>query len=108
MLEHGYGKPEVVVSQYWRKDHPVTFEGVDTSSLAMSKPGACLVLVCDWGNGGNALMKLDKRLFKDSAKLTARNMESGEPLDVTTDGKIKFNIKRHDFKLLLVEQDGKE
>ncbi len=105
MLDFGYGKPEVKVSQYWRKDHPVSFENIDTSSLVMSKPGAFLVLVCDWGNGGNALMSLDKRLFKDGAKLRAKDMESGESLDITPEGKFKFNIKRHDFKLILVEED---
>ncbi len=42
MMDFGYGRPEVKVSQYWRKDHPVSFTGIDTSSLCMSKSGACL------------------------------------------------------------------
>ncbi len=105
MLDFGYGRPDVKVSQYWRKDHPVSFAGIDTSSLSMSKPSACLVLVCDWKNGGEAQMSLDKGLFKNDAKLKAKDMESGESLAITPEGKVKFNIKRHDFKLILVEED---
>ncbi len=53
-------------------------------------------------------MSLDKSLFKNDAKLKAKDMESGASLPVTAEGKVKFNIKRHDFKLILVEEGSPE
>ena len=103
MVEFGYGKPEVRVSQYWKKGHPAKVEGSDAVTLVLSKPGSALVLVCDYGEGGNLSLVLDRKALALPARFGARNLETGEALEVTGEGKVRFPLKKHDFALVLAE-----
>lgn len=104
LVKFGYGTPEVTVLNYWKKDYPVKVEGIDTSSLTLIKPGSCLILIADWGNGGDALITPPPNHFKNSTQIKAKDLDNNKPLEVTPDRKIKFNIKKHDYKVVLIEE----
>ncbi|MBT3377844.1 MAG: hypothetical protein HN742_26660 [Lentisphaerae bacterium] len=103
MMEYGYGLPEVKVSQYWKKDHPAALAGSDAVSLVMSKPGSALILVCDYGNGGDLKLTLDQGALGLEGTLAATDRETNSRLRVTPNGTVQFPLKKHDFKLVLVE-----
>ena len=97
LLEFGYGQPATRVWNYWDANYPAHIEGSETSSLVVSKPGRAIIVVCDYGNGGDL-----KLTFDLTAKFTAKDMESGQPLTVTGNT-VQFALKKHDFKMILVE-----
>ena len=103
MVEYGYGAPDVAVSQYWKADHPATLVGSDAVSLVMSKPGSALVLVCDYGEGGEVVLTLDREALGLRGAVAASDRETGQSLSVTADGAVTFPLKKHDFRLVLVE-----
>lgn len=102
LLEFGYGQPEVRVWNYWDADYPVHIEGSETSSLVASKPGSAIIVVCDYGKGGELKLRLDAAL-KLGNPFTAKDPETGQPVTVGADGSITFPLQKHDFKLVLVE-----
>ena len=102
LIEFGYGKPDVPVFNYWQPDNPARVEGADVTTLVVSKPGSAVVVVCDYGNGGDLKLTLDPSL-KRGGTIRAKDMETNEPLVVAADGKVQFALKKHDFKLILVE-----
>lgn len=103
MVEYGYGKPDVEVSQYWKKDHPAKVEGTDAATLVVHRPGSALVLVCDYGHGGNVSLVLDRAALGLKGKLSAVDLESGGALPVTANARVGFALRKHDFKLVLVK-----
>ena len=62
-----------------------------------------MVVVSDYGEGGDVFLTLDTKSSGIQGKLTAVDMESKEPVEVTADGKVKINLKKHDFKILLIK-----
>ena len=107
LFDYGYGLPEVRVSRYWDTDHPVSVLGADTSTLVCSKPGSALVVICDWANGGRVRLKLDRAALGLKGALKATDLEAGKPLPVEGDS-VPFEIKKHDFKLILIEESKPE
>jgi hypothetical protein len=97
----GYGTPQVKVWNYWQSDFPAKISG-ETSSLLLSKPGSTLLIVCDYGDGGDYKVKLDAGVLGLKGKLTAKDAESGAALAVSPAGEIAFNLKKHDFKVIEV------
>jgi hypothetical protein len=77
-------------------------EGTHAATLVVSKPGSALIVVCDYGNGGNLNLKLDPSLNL-GGNVSAKDSESNEPVTVGKDGTIQFPLKKHDFKMILVE-----
>jgi hypothetical protein len=61
------------------------------------------VLVCDYGNGGEVLLKSDLKRLGIARGLTATNVETGLPLDVTAAGLVRLGLKKHDFALVRIE-----
>jgi len=103
LYDYGYGQPEVKVCNYWQEQLPVTVSRPDTSFLIVSKPGSALVAVCDYANGGDVVLSPDLAALGIVGKLAATDSESGQPVEVTADGKVKFSLKKHDFRLLRLE-----
>ena len=103
LLDFGYGGPDVRVSNYWQPDHPVKVEGSDCATLVAGKPGRVVVVVCDYGDGGNLKLRLDAGALGLTGRLTATDMEAGTPLEVGAGGVVLLPIKRHDFRMVLVE-----
>lgn len=104
LADFGYGKPEVKVFNYWNANNPATVTGTDAATLVLSKPDAALVVVCDYGNGGNLTLNLDRKALALPKQIKASDLETGKPLDVA-DGAVRFELKKHDFKMILVEAE---
>ncbi|MDQ3030694.1 MAG: hypothetical protein M3R09_11865, partial [Actinomycetota bacterium] len=104
LLDFGYGGPEVQVSNYWQPDHPVKVEGSDCATLVASRPGRAVVVVCDYGEGGDLKLRLDAGVLGLQGPLAATDMEAGTPLAVGAAGEVLLPIKRHDFRMVLVER----
>lgn len=95
ILKFGYGTDEVMVWNYWDKGYPVRISG-DTSSILLSKKDGAILIVCDYGGGGNFTAKLDLRKIGLPNKLTALNMETGAPVKMEGDT-LSFELKKYDF-----------
>ncbi|MBS0631526.1 MAG: hypothetical protein JSS11_06405 [Verrucomicrobia bacterium] len=103
LVNFGYGRSGVAVHNYWQQGNPVAVEGTDASTLCLSKPGEVLVVVCDYGQGGELALKLDARALGLGGDITAANAETGAALPVDPDGRVKFRLARHDFCLIAVK-----
>jgi hypothetical protein len=107
LFAFGYGLPETTVSRYWDADHPVTVSGTDATTLVCRKPGRAMIVVSDWANGGRVTLNLKLAALGLSGALKATDLENNQPLEATDDGKVGFDLKKHDFKLVLVETTAK-
>lgn len=103
LVAFGYGQPNVKVSNYWQADYPLQVSGGETSSLLISKPGQALIIVCDWGVGGDLQLKLDAAALGLRGPLTVKDHETGEALLLNAAGNIQVAIKKHDFKIISVQ-----
>ena len=108
LLDFGYGGPDVRVSNYWQADHPVKVEGSDCATLVASRPGRVVVVMCDYGDGGDLKLRLDAAALGIDGPITATDMEAGTPLQVGAAGEVLLPIKRHDFRMVLVESAKRE
>lgn len=81
-------------ANYWDEDYPVHISGLDTSSLLLMKGGECLLLVCDWGGGGEGALEIEG--FRPQS---AVSLPENKTLEIT-DGKVKFHLRKHDYILL--------
>ena len=103
LYEFGYGSDATRVFNYWQADVPVRVSRDDTAFLVVTKPGRLLVLVCDYGAGGEVVLTPDRQALGLSGRLAAVNTETKQPLEVTADGAVKFVLKKHDFQLIRIE-----
>ena len=105
LVAFGYGTPQVKVWNYWNKDFPAQISG-ETSALLLTKAGSTpnasrgLLVVCDYGDGGNFKIKLDAKTLGLRGKISARDAESGAALSVSDANEISFDMKKHDFKII--------
>jgi len=108
LLDFGYGKPGVDVHNYWDEGYPLRIPGHETSSLVVSKPGAALLVVCDWDKGGDYQVELDLARLHLAPGFKVFNRGGQEPIQVKGNC-LSFNLKKHDFIIIAVEQkpDGK-
>ncbi len=95
----GYGKSEVAVSTYWDESHPLTVHGLDLATLALSKPGEALLVLTDYGGGGDGSVELDMLALQLPEKVEATDLESGESL-IVQGNRLSISIPRHDFRLI--------
>ncbi len=103
LVNFGYGTPAVKVWNYWRPGYPMKVTGDKTSSIILSKPGQALIVVCDWGHGGDIHLKPDRAVLHLPRRLTATDMENKNTVTVTAGGTIACRLKKHDFRVLLVK-----
>ena len=71
--------------------------------MTLSKPGHALAVVCDYGHGGVLTLKFQRQSLGLSDPLNARDIETGERVEVTPEGRLRFRIRQHDFKLMTVD-----
>lgn len=101
LLEFGYGTPNVEVFNYWQSDYPLTITGGETSSLLLGKPGELLLVLCDYGEGGNFEVKLDHLGLKLSGPLVAEVQETRAKLPIEN-GKFSVKLAKHDYVIVRV------
>jgi hypothetical protein len=102
LLQFGYGTPQARVFNYWQQNYPAQISGGETSSLLLSKPGSALIVVCDYGKGGDFKLQLDAAKLGLTGKLTATDMETGTLLETNSKNEILFPLAQYDFKMILV------
>jgi hypothetical protein len=101
-VNFGYGQPGVAVYNYWDKStFPAQVSG-DTSSIIISKPGHAMMVVCDWGGGGDIRIKLDTKVLSLNGALKVSDAETGEALNVNGNT-ISLSLKKHDFKVIQID-----
>ncbi len=101
LYDFGYGERSVQVFNYWNKKYPVKINGIESSSLVLKKKGAVLLVVCDYGNGGDVSLSPDLKCLGLDKNFLARNLETGANLKVVNES-IRFKIKKHDYIMILL------
>jgi len=102
LVNFGYGQPGVKVYNYWESTFPAKING-QTSSLIVSKPGSAMLVLCDYGDGGDYTVNLDTKVLSLNGALKATNVETGEAIPVTGNT-LKVNLKKHDFVMIRIDE----
>jgi len=100
--EFGYGLDDCKVWRFWDGPQPITISGGTTKALVIARPGKAMVVVTDFGDGGELQMKVDTAKLGLAPSFAAKNAETGEALAVA-DLTVRFRLKRHDFVLIQME-----
>lgn len=101
LVEFGYGQPGTKVYNYWESTFPAKING-ETSSLLVSKPGSAMLVLCDYGDGGDYTINLDTKVLSLNGTLKATNVETGEAIPVNGNT-LKVNLKKHDFVMVQID-----
>ncbi|MDD5704395.1 MAG: DUF6067 family protein [Kiritimatiellae bacterium] len=106
LFEFGYGSPGCTVYNYWQDGHPaiVTGDQVIGKTLVIAKPGAAIVAITDYGEGGLCRVKLDLAKLGLDQDVAAVNFESGESVKRIAPGEFEVQIPKHDFRIITVGQ----
>ena len=99
LFDFGYGEPDCRVYNYWDDGFPLQVEGVNAKAILLVKGRKALAVVTDYGEGGEATVKLDVAGLKLPA-IKPRNLETGEALAAPAAGVVTFALKKHDFKVV--------
>ena len=100
LYDFGYGEPDCTVYQYWCDGFPAQLRGVDGAALVLSRSGAALVVVSDFGEGGEAVVTLDRKALKLAAAGAFTDAESGAGITTAGDAACTFGIRKHDFRII--------
>jgi hypothetical protein len=102
LYEFGYGLEDCKVWRYWDAGQPVRIEGGSAKALVLAREGKALVLVADFGDGGEVTLKVNAKSLGVSSPFTVMDVQTGEKLKM--DGKqIRFPLKRHDYRIVRIE-----
>ena len=75
-------------------------------TLTLSRPGKALVFIGSYGPGGDCQITLDLSKLGLSAETQAINGETGQPVQRLGPGRFVVPIQKHDFQLILVDENG--
>ncbi|NLX98695.1 MAG: hypothetical protein GXY83_21250 [Rhodopirellula sp.] len=103
LYEFGYGSDACRVFNYWQDDHPVRVAGTDARTLALANAGAAIVVVTDYGEGGDCRVMLDLARLGLKPEASATNLETGEPIGRSAPGVFTLPMNKHDFCILRVQ-----
>ena len=82
---------------------PVKVDGVDARTLVLSRGTRAVVVVADYVGGGAAKVTLDRKALALPDGAAAKDLETGQPVESPAPGVFTFELKKHDFKALIVE-----
>jgi hypothetical protein len=102
LYDFGYGEPSVQVFNYWDENYPVKIKGLESSSLILKKQDAVLILICDYGNGGNVSIAPDRNKLGLDSNFSASNLETGKPIKISG-GEMRIKLKKHDYIMILLK-----
>lgn len=105
----GYGLEDCQIYRYWDPGQPVSLSVEDVKALVLARPSTnhpaqskCLIIVSDFGSGGEIGMTVDSAKLGLRADYTAKDAQSGASLPL--DGnKVTFPLARHDFRMIALE-----
>ena len=63
LFVHGYGTEACRVYHYWDAQPVVTVDGLDATWIACRRKDTVTLILTDYGNGGNATVRLDTRML---------------------------------------------
>jgi len=105
----GYGLEDCRVYRYWEPGQPVISSLEDVKALVLARPSTehpgkskCLIIVSDFGNGGDVGMTVNAKTIGLRAGYTATDAETGASLPLAGN-KVTFSIARHDFRMIALE-----
>lgn len=101
LFDFGYGNEECEVYRFW-ENAPFSLNREDARAIVMRHGTKLLCIVSDFGNGGDTVLTLDASLT-EGKDFQCRDAETGEALPCA-DGKLRFDLKKHDFKIVLLEE----
>ena len=109
MFDIGYGTDTCRVYNYWETKPVATVTGLDSSWIVCESDDAVLLVLCDWGTGGdNALVSLDTERLGLSADFSAVNWEKPEEVFTATNGQFRIgSVKQHDFRVFVIQKGVK-
>ena len=99
LLTMGIGTPTCRTYNYWQSDYPVTITGVETSSIVHVGEKETLLILTEYGKGGNAQVSLDGGILSPTAAGAATDFETGETIPFA-DGRLRFPLKKHDIRII--------
>jgi hypothetical protein len=100
LFEFGYGADGCRVFNYWHDDHPVAVDGMEARTLAIANGKEAIVVVTDYGDGGQCRVKLDLESVGLRQNAEAMDLETGEAIRRAAPGVFAFDLKKHDFRIL--------
>jgi hypothetical protein len=98
----GYGAPDCRVFNYWEQDHPLRVEGIDARTIALARGGRAVLIVTDYGGGGQARVRFDAARLGLNADARARDLETGAAIAPAAQGVLTLDVKKHDFKAMVL------
>jgi len=101
--EFGYGEPDCQVFNYWDDGHPVAVTGTEAKTIALSRGGKAVVVVTDYGDGGDCTVKLEAAKLGVPTAAKATDLETGKAITGDLANGFTFALKKNDFGVLLVE-----
>jgi len=106
MCDFGYGLPDCRVWRYWDGPLPLGTTGVPVKTLTLARRGRAMVAVASYGPAGDVVLELDGKSLALPDSAVAVDAETGVGLPRLGPGRFKLTLPRHDFRLILVEQQG--
>lgn len=105
LFSQGYGTPACRVFNYW-DEHPVlTVAGLDAAWIAIQGKDNVILILTDYGNGGNAILRLDTTALGLPTNFTAVNWEHPEQQYTAQDGALLVPaVAKHDFRILTIQR----
>jgi len=102
LYEFGYGLEDCKVWRYWDAGQPVRVAGGDTKALVLARAGKAMVIVTDFGGGGEFRMAASAKKLGLRSDFAAKDAQTGEAIQLT-DGIVHFPLQRHDFRMIALE-----
>ncbi len=101
LFEFGYGDPACRVYNYWDEGFPLRVDGVTAKAIVMVNNGRTLVIVTDYGTGGDCRLTLDLPALGLPAPTAASDLETGQAVPLAGPGEVRFPLKKHDFRTVV-------
>jgi hypothetical protein len=80
--------------------------GVPVKTLTLARQGKAMMVVTSYGPRGDVVLELDRKSLALPDNAIAVDAETGVELQRLGPGRFKLVLPRHDFRLILVEQQG--
>ena len=98
----GYGADDCRAFAYWEPGQPVSVRGGNVKPLALSRPGKAMILITDFGNGGDLTVTPDLKAMGLKSAFTAKDAQIGASLPLAGN-KVTFPLARRDFRMIALE-----
>lgn len=102
LFDFGYGAGAAVYN-YWDEGFPLKIGGLHGKAIVMSRDGKALVVVTDYGGGGECTLALDGARLRLAPGAKPKDLETGEALASSGPGQAHFTLRKHDYRAVVWE-----